>query len=214
MLLRTPASCCFIDLKDQTGRIQLYLGKKQVGEQNWAVAQCLDLGDIIGGRWRAEAYAKRELTIFVDGLHFLSKALDPPPDKHHGLADLELRQRMRYLDLIHGDGRARTFCGGRKSCNRSARRSRGSGSSKSRGRPCTPSPAARRPGPFVTHHNTLDLKLYLRIALELHLKRMLVGGVERFMSWAACIATRESARGIIPSSQCSKRIRLTAIIAR
>ena len=121
-----------------------------------------------------------ELTIFAEQLHFLCKSIEPPPEKHHGLTDPELRQRMRYLDLTYGEGvmdrfldRTKIVQSVRQTLNR-ARFLRG-------GRPhaAQPSPAAPRRGPFLTHHNTLDMELYLRIALELHLKRLLVGGVDR-----------------------------------
>ena len=104
MYLRDTGKLIFLDLQDWTGRIQLYIGKKQVGEPNWAVSQCFDLGDLIGVEGELKKTRTGELTIFADKLTFLTKSLEPPPDKHHGLTDPELRQRMRYVDLIHGDG--------------------------------------------------------------------------------------------------------------
>ena len=104
VLMRDTGKLIFADIRDWTDRIQLYIGKKQVGDQNWALAQCLDLGDLIGVDGELKRTKTGELTIFADGLHFLTKSLETPPDKFHGLHDPELRQRLRYLDLIHGEG--------------------------------------------------------------------------------------------------------------
>ncbi len=104
VLMRDTGKLIFADIRDWTGQIQLYIGKKQVGEQNWALAQCFDLGDLIGVEGELKRTKTGELTIFVDKLYFLTKSLETPPDKFHGLNDPELRQRQRYIDLIHGEG--------------------------------------------------------------------------------------------------------------
>ena len=108
MLLRSAGSLVFIDLHDRTGRIQIMLGKKQVGPEAWKIVECLDLGDLIGVDGRLGHSKTGEMTVFGSGLEFLTKSLETPPDKYHGLVDADLRQRMRYLDLIHGEeiGRA------------------------------------------------------------------------------------------------------------
>ena len=104
VLARDAGKLRFINIQDWTGNIQLLIGKAQVGDENWALAECFDLGDIIGVDGKL-AYTKTgELSIFAEKLYFLTKCVVPPPDKHAGLADPELRQRMRYLDLAYGEG--------------------------------------------------------------------------------------------------------------
>src|SRR5882724_5613423 len=104
MLSRDAGKLKFINIQDWTGNIQLMVGKAQVGDESWALAENFDLGDIIGVDGKL-AYTKTgELTIFAEKLHFLSKSIAPPPEKHAGLADPELRQRRRYLDLAYGEG--------------------------------------------------------------------------------------------------------------
>jgi lysyl-tRNA synthetase class 2 len=179
MLRRTAGKALFIDIYDWTGRIQLLLGKRQVGQRNWELAQCLDLGDIIGVDGRLGHTRTGELTIFAEELHFLAKALETPPAKHKGLVDPELRQRMRYLDLIHTEGVRERFLRRTKIVQsiRSTLSAEGFVEVEGPTLHCTAGGAAARP--FVTHHNALDIDLFLRIALELHLKRLLVGGMER-----------------------------------
>jgi lysyl-tRNA synthetase class 2 len=179
VLLRDTGKLIWINLQDWTGEIQLYLGKKQVGPEGWDVAQCLDLGDVIGVDGELKRTKTGELTIFVDKLHFLTKALEPPPDKHHGLADPELRQRMRYLDLVHTDGVLERFLR-RTQIVQSIRHTLAeAGFAEIEGPTLHAIAGGAAARPFITHHNALDIKLYLRIALELHLKRLLVGGMER-----------------------------------
>ena len=179
MLLRNAGSLVFVDLHDRTGRIQLMLGKKQVGPEIWKIVDCLDLGDLIGVDGRLGWSKTGELTVFVSHLEFLTKSLATPPDKYHGLVDADLRQRMRYLDLIHGEGVRDRFVA-RSRIVEAIRRVLASRDYLEVEGPTlqdTAGGAAARP--FTTHHNALDMPLVLRIALELHLKRLLVGGMER-----------------------------------
>ncbi|MFV2069915.1 MAG: lysine--tRNA ligase, partial [Pirellulales bacterium] len=178
VLHRDKGKLKFIDIRDMTGDIQLFVGKKQVGD-DWELAQCIDLGDLIGVDGMLMRTKTGELSIFVARLHFLTKSLETPPDKHGGLQDAELRQRQRYLDLIHTPGVLPRFLD-RTRIVRSIRETLAAQNFVEVEGPtlhAIAGGAAARP--FVTHHNALDIDLTLRIALELHLKRLMVGGIER-----------------------------------
>jgi lysyl-tRNA synthetase class 2 len=179
VLFRDTGKLIFTNIRDWSGDIQLFIGKKQVGDQGWAIAQCCDLGDLVGVEGELKKTKTGELTIFVEQLTFLGKSIETPPDKHHGLSDPELRQRMRYLDLIHTDGVLPRFLN-RTKVVQSIRNTLGDhGFVEIEGPTLHSIAGGAAARPFKTHHNTLDMQLYLRIALELHLKRLLVGGVER-----------------------------------
>ena len=179
VLLRDTGKLKFIDIQDWTGRIQLFIGKAQVGEQNWALSDCFDLGDLVGVDGELRRTKTGELTIFAERLHFLTKSIEPPPDKHHGLLDPELRQRMRYLDLTYGDGVLDRLLK-RTKIGQSIRSTLGGRDFIEIEGPTLHSIAGGAAArPFLTHHNALNIRLFLRIALELHLKRLLVGGMER-----------------------------------
>jgi lysyl-tRNA synthetase, class II len=179
VLMRDTGKLIFADIRDWTGQIQLYIGKKQVGDHNWAVSQCFDLGDIIGVDGELKRTKTGELTIFVDDLQFLTKSLETPPDKFHGIHDAELRQRQRYLDLIHGEGVLPRFLNRTRIVQSIRQTLAGEGFVEVEGPTLHAIAGGAAARPFVTHHNTLDMQLYLRIALELHLKRLMVGGIER-----------------------------------
>jgi lysyl-tRNA synthetase, class II len=176
---RKQGKLFFIDIWDWTGKVQVMIGQKQVGDQDWALTQLLDLGDLIGVDGVFGKTRMGELTIFADRLTYLTKSLTPHPDKWGGLQDMELRLRRRYLDLIYTPEtleRARK----RILIVRTARRyldGLGYWEVETPTLHAIAGGAAARP--FVTHHNTLDIDLFLRIALELPLKRLLVGGVEK-----------------------------------
>jgi len=179
MLLRSAGSLVFISLADRSERIQIMLGKKQVGPENWKVVDCLDLGDLIGIDGRLGYSKTGEMTIFAASITFLTKSIETPPDKFHGLVDTELKQRMRYVDLIHGEGVRERFIA-RSRIVASVRQTLfDRGYLEIEGPTLQDSAGGAAARPFKTHHNALDLPLVLRIALELHLKRLLVGGMER-----------------------------------
>ncbi len=164
---------------DLSSRVQVMVGQRQVGETGWQLAQQLDLGDWLGVEGTFGKTRRGEPTVFADKLTFLGKSLLPHPDKFYGLHDLEHRLRHRYLDLVHNPetlDRARK----RILIVRTMRRfldERGFWEVETPTLHALAGGAAARP--FITHHNALDIDLYLRIALELHLKRLLVGGIEK-----------------------------------
>ena len=179
VLRRVQGKVHFLQLRDWTGQIQLFLGKNQVGEAAWALMQELDLGDLIGVDGHLGHTKTGELTVFAESIEILSKSLLPPPEKWHGLTDVEQRSRQRYVDLASNPESMKTFLGRTRiiAAFRKVMADRGFVEVEGPTMQAIAGGAAARP--FVTHHNALDIDLYLRIALELHLKRLLVGGMER-----------------------------------
>jgi len=178
VLLRDIGKLIFMTLRDSSGTIQLGLSKKLLSSQ-WEVVKLLELGDLVGAKGQLGKTKTGELTVWVDEVTMLGKALLPPPEKFHGLADIDLRYRQRYVDLWANPEVMERF---RK---RSAIISTIRGYLEGLGFCEVETPmmqtiaggAAAKP--FVTHHNSLDMDLYLRIAPELFLKRLLVGGMEK-----------------------------------
>lgn len=169
----------FAHIQGAGKRIQIYVKKDVVGEKGFRLFQLLDLGDHIGVRGHMFRTKTGELSVWVEELFFLAKALLPLPEKWHGLADIELRYRQRYLDLIATE-KSREVFQTRARIIRELRQffdSRGYIEVETPMMHPIPGGAAARP--FVTHHNALDVDLYLRIAPELYLKRLTVGGFER-----------------------------------
>ena len=169
----------FGDLEDRTGRLQLHVSKKAVGEATWPVVELLDLGDLVGVTGRLGRTRAGEPTLFVESLTLLAKALRPPPEKWHGLADVEIRYRQRYVDLI-ANPEARRIAFARAKILATLRAVLdGEGFLEVETPALQPLYGGASARPFTTHHNALDCTLYLRIADELYLKRLLVGGLER-----------------------------------
>lgn len=169
----------FADLLDKTGRMQLYIRKDEVGEDMYYIFKRSDLGDFLGVTGQVIKTDMGELTLKVTKLTFLSKALRPLPDKYHGLQDVEQIYRQRYLDLITNQESYQRFVNRSKiiSAVRHYLDTHGFLEVETPVLHTQAGGASARP--FITHHNALDIELYLRIALELHLKRLIVGGMER-----------------------------------
>lgn len=179
MLRRKAGKLRFYDIKDWTGKIQLLFSRGDLSEEQWELMGQLDLGDLIGVDGCLRRTETGEISVFVKELTVLCKSLAQPPEKHHSVKDVELLLRQRSLDLIYTEGVLDKMLK-RSQIIDSVRQTLRSHKFHEVETPvlhAVAGGAAARP--FITHHNTLDIELYMRIALELHLKRLMVGGVER-----------------------------------
>ncbi len=179
MLKRDQGKLIFVTIRDRSADIQLFISKSVVGDAQFDVINNLDLGDWVGAHGLIMTTRKGELSVKVSSVDLLSKALRPLPDKFHGLTDIDTRYRQRYADLIVNDEARRVF-EVRHATISSFRRTLSEREYIEVETPVLHMEAGgAHARPFVTHHNTLDMQLFLRIALELHLKRLIVGGMER-----------------------------------
>ena len=208
MLKRDHGGLVFIQLKDESDRLQIMASRAEMGEEGFADVEAIDIGDWMGFEGRVVISRRGELSVLAATSQLLGKAIRPLPAKTRPLVDTETRARQRYLDLIVtpdarrvADVRTRAIAGIRGYLA-------GAGFTEVETPVLQPDAGGATARPFITHHNALDIEMYLRIALELHLKRLIVGGYEKvFEIVAASSATRASTRATTPSSRCSRPTR-------
>ncbi|TCP52757.1 lysyl-tRNA synthetase class II [Tumebacillus sp. BK434] len=179
MLKRGQGKAAFSHIQDAAGRVQIYVKKDTVGDESYELFDKMDIGDFVAVEGTIFKTNKGEVSVGVEKLELMSKSLRPLPDKHAGLKDVEQRYRQRYVDLIVNPDVRETFVMRSKIIQAMRHFFDGQGFLEVE----TPTMHAIAGGaaarPFITHHNALDMELYMRIALELHLKRLIVGGLER-----------------------------------
>lgn len=179
MQKRGMGKASFAHLQDLTGKLQIYVRKDTVGDDLYAAYGILDIGDIIGVQGTLFKTRTGELSVKVTALEVLAKSLYPLPEKFHGLKDVELRYRQRYVDLIMNPEVQQTFILRSKIIQSMRRYLDGQGYLEVETPTLHTIPGGAAARPFITHHNALDLELHMRIAIELHLKRLIVGGLEK-----------------------------------
>lgn len=179
MAIRGHGKTCFMDMQDKTGRIQVYVRKDVIGEENYALIKLMDIGDTVGIIGTAFRTHMGELSIKANSVEMLSKSLRPLPEKWHGLKDVETRYRQRYVDLIVNPEVRDTFVK-RSQIIRSVREVLDSHDFLEVETPILNTIAGGAAArPFISYHNALDMQVYMRIAPELYLKRLIVGGMDR-----------------------------------
>lgn len=179
MAIRGHGKTCFMDMQDKTGRIQVYVRKDVIGEENYALIKLMDIGDTVGITGTAFRTHMGELSIKANSVEMLSKSLRPLPEKWHGLKDVETRYRQRYVDLIVNPEVRDTFVK-RSQIIRSVREVLDSRDFLEVETPILNTIAGGAAArPFISYHNALDMQVYMRIAPELYLKRLIVGGMDR-----------------------------------
>ena len=177
--LRSFGKAAFLHIQDRSSRIQVYVKRDAIGPESFEIFQQMDIGDFAGVVGRPFRTKTDELTIEASEIRVLGKSLHPLPEKWHGLTDVEARYRQRYLDLIANPEVANVFRMRSKIIDRIRRFFTERDFIEVETPMMQPLPGGATARPFVTHHNALDMTLYLRIAPELYLKRLLVGGFER-----------------------------------
>ncbi|QGG49536.1 lysine--tRNA ligase [Lysinibacillus pakistanensis] len=179
MTKRGKGKAGFAHIQDLGGQIQIYVRQDHVGEEAYELFKQADLGDIVGVRGNVFRTQVGELSVKAEEFTFLTKALRPMPEKFHGLQDVEQRYRQRYLDLMTNEDSKKTFIA-RSKIIRSIRNYLDNAGYLEVETPMLHTIAGGAAArPFITHHNALDMELYMRIAIELHLKRLIVGGLEK-----------------------------------
>ena len=179
MLKRVMGKASFITISDVGGRIQIYVARDKVGEETYTAFKRWDIGDIVGVVGVLFRTKTNELTVQANEIRLLSKSLRPLPEKFHGLTDQEQKYRMRHLDLIMNEQSRFTFVARSRIVQSIRNYMSNHGFLEVETPMMHPIPGGASARPFVTHHNTLDMDLYLRIAPELYLKKLVVGGFEK-----------------------------------
>lgn len=178
LTIRLMGNSAFANLHDDSGKIQIYLQKKHVGESGYKLFKIMDLGDIVGVKGEIFKTKTGELTINVSSIVLLSKSLRPLPEKFHGIADVEIKYRQRYLDLMTNNASKEVFLKRSMIINHIRNFFINNNYTEVETPMMHQIPGGANAKPFVTHHNSLDIDLYLRIAPELFLKRCIIGGFE------------------------------------
>ncbi|MGH9166311.1 MAG: lysine--tRNA ligase [Acidimicrobiia bacterium] len=179
VLMRTHGRLTFGELQDWSGRVQLFVDQSVLGDQRYAEFSDLDLGDWVGASGEVITTRRGELSVRVEELCLLAKARRPLPEKWHGLKDLEQRHRRRYLDLVSNEEARRTVMRRVETVRALRLAFERRGFVEVETPMLQPQPGGALARPFVTHHSALDLDMYLRVAPELYLKRLVIGGMER-----------------------------------
>ena len=184
--LRQMGKASFLDVRDGTGKIQAHASVDRMGQGPYDDLRHLDVGDFLAVSGEVFRTKRGELTIAVEGWTFLSKAVRPLPEKWHGLKDVELRYRHRSLDLLANDGSRERFVRRARMMATLRTQLDAMGYIEIETPVLQPIPGGAAARPFITHHNALDTDFYLRIALELYLKRALIGGIDRVYEISKC----------------------------